>query len=91
MAITRPLAAPLFLFTSLVTACSDPAPPPRNVNDVLGAFGVDVSDTPRVDDDQQPLPDSFAPLGGRTTIGRFDELALFGIRLAIGIIRSGRL
>jgi hypothetical protein len=48
---------------------------------VLEAFGVDHAATPRLDDDLAPLPPDFTPLGGRTTIDRFEEVVLFGIGL----------
>jgi hypothetical protein len=65
-----------------VTACSPTSTPQStSVEDVLDAFGIDHTATPRLDDNLEQLPADFAPLGGRMTIGRFDELVLFGIQL----------
>jgi hypothetical protein len=65
---------------SLLSACSSTSQS-KSVEDVLDAFGVDHAATPRLDDDLAPLPPDFTPLGGRTTIDRFEEVVLFGIGL----------
>jgi len=51
---------------------------------VLNAMNVDTTKTPRVDDDQDPLPTSYSPLGASTAINRFDEMLILGAQLASG-------
>jgi hypothetical protein len=50
----------------------------------LNAMSIDTTETPRVDDDQDPLPDSYSPLGAKADIDKFDEIALLGMQLSTG-------
>lgn len=59
-----------------------PAAPPETVEDSLAAFGVDLAPEPRVDDDQDPLPDDYSPFGSMAAIAPLDEIALIGVPLA---------
>lgn len=47
----------------------------------LQAFGVDTSQTSRIDNDQDPLPSSYSPLGNVKTFNKTDELLLLGFGL----------
>ncbi|HMB73719.1 MAG TPA: hypothetical protein VKQ06_09120, partial [Gammaproteobacteria bacterium] len=74
---------------------TDP-PPPATLDETLGRLGVDTSQTPRVDDDGEEYPESYAPLGAvvsvrhladasepdgtRYVVGRGEELLLVGYR-----------
>ncbi|MFW2388325.1 MAG: hypothetical protein ACN4G0_08310 [Polyangiales bacterium] len=55
--------------------------PNETVEDVLTDFGVDIADSPRVDNDGDPLGDDYSPFGTMTTINKYSELMLFGARL----------
>lgn len=56
------------------------ATPNVTVEDVLLDFGVDISDTPRVDADGEPLGDDYAPLGSSMTLEERFEIELVGAR-----------
>jgi len=52
-----------------------------SVEDVLDDLGVVRSSEPRVDEEGEPLPEDYAPLGSRKTINRFSEILFFGAQL----------
>ena len=52
------------------------------VADSLTNLGVDVSDTPREDDNSDPLPDDYSPFGSSKSFEQFDELVLLGFPLS---------
>ncbi len=51
------------------------------VESTLTALGVDITPTPRVDRDGDPLPDSYAPLGSRPFVFKHDEVLFAGLQL----------
>ena len=57
------------------------ATPNVTVEEVLLDFGVDIADTPRIDEDGEPLGDDYAPLGSSMTLNEHAEIELFGARL----------
>ena len=50
-----------------------------NVQEVLDDLGIDTTETPRVDNDGDPLPAEYAPLGSAMAVNKFRELMLFGV------------
>ena len=57
------------------------AEPPDPLEATLNQLGVDTSDSPRLDDNSEPLPDSYLPLGGSFPLNRTTELFLAGVSL----------
>lgn len=55
--------------------------PAQTVEDVLAKLQIDTTPTPRLDDDGDPLPDDYAPLGPSNKLERFAELALLGFEV----------
>ena len=47
----------------------------------LEALGVDTTQTPRVDEVGEPLPDAYSPLGSRPFAVKLDELLIAGVTL----------
>jgi hypothetical protein len=62
----------------------------ETVEDVLTDFGVDIADTPRVDNDGQPLGDDYSPFGSSLTINKFSEVMLLGAQLEGAFASTGR-
>ena len=58
------------------------------VADTLANLGVDVSSTPRKDDNSAPLPEDYNPFGSSRSFEQFDELVLLGFRLDQNIINT---
>jgi hypothetical protein len=100
---TRCLAS-LLAASLLVTACGDDGGngsdiggadggngPNDPVERTLSELGVSSTSEPRVDDDGDPLPDDYAPLGSRRTINRFAEIVPFGLRLEGDLTTDGRM
>ncbi|MEJ2567096.1 MAG: VCBS repeat-containing protein, partial [Gammaproteobacteria bacterium] len=52
-----------------------------NVAATLHNLNVDTTQTARVDEKANPLPDSFAPLGAKKTLNKNDELFIAGLPL----------
>lgn len=48
------------------------------VRDALAALGVDVEETPRLDDESEPLPDDYSPFGSAQSFDTIEELLLIG-------------
>ncbi|HSN82225.1 MAG TPA: VCBS repeat-containing protein [Polyangiales bacterium] len=48
------------------------------VRDKLVALGVNVEETPRLDDDAAPLPDDYSPFGSSRSFDTIDEVLLVG-------------
>ncbi len=86
----------LLVFGIGVVACSSdgesttPDGSNETVEDVLTDFGVDIADTPRVDEDGEPLGDDYSPFGSTLSINKFAEVMLFGIQLENGLTSVGR-
>ena len=75
---------------STLSACGGDAGPPASadagadpsmdpVARSLAALGVDTTETARVDDDLDALPDDYSPFGARRDFGAIRELLLLGI------------
>ncbi|WP_455207237.1 FG-GAP repeat domain-containing protein [Kaarinaea lacus] len=56
--------------------------PKSSVEESLNTLGVDTTVTQRVDDDHDPLPDSYSPFGSIETVDKFDELLIVGVPLS---------
>lgn len=69
---------------------SDSTGPNETVEDVLTDFGVDISDTPRVDNDGEPVGDDYSPFGTALTINKFAEVMLIGAQLEGAFASTGR-
>ena len=91
-----------FAATFLISACGDDGSdgpgngsgnggPNDPVRQTLSELGVSPTSEPRVDDDGDPLPDDYAPLGSRRTINRFAEIIPFGVRLDDDPTSEGRM
>ncbi|MEM9114093.1 MAG: VCBS repeat-containing protein [Myxococcota bacterium] len=63
----------------------------ETVEEVLDDLGVIRSSEPRVDENGDPLPADYAPLGSRRTINRFSEILFFGGRLEDELSSVGRM
>lgn len=62
-----------------------------SVEETLDELGVVRTSEPRVDESGEPLPEDYAPLGGRKTINRFAEILFFGAQLDDGVATEGRM
>lgn len=51
------------------------------VRDSLAALGVNVEETPRLDDDMTPLPDDYSPFGSAQSFDTIEEILLIGPQL----------
>ncbi len=61
---------------------NSPAPgAPTEVRESLDRLGVDTTETSRVDENQDPLPPDYSPLGSACTLAQNDELFLVGMQL----------
>lgn len=56
----------------------------ESVEEVLADLGIVQTSEPRVDEDGDPLPEDYAPLGSRRTINPFSEIVFFGAQLDDG-------
>jgi len=54
------------------------------VEAALNAMNIDTTQTTRVDDEGDPLPASYSPLGAKADIDKFDEILILGAQLATG-------
>ncbi len=54
---------------------------PSDVDASLRTLGVDTTETSRVDDAGNDLPEDYSPLGAEETVGQTDELFVAGIQL----------
>ncbi len=60
-----------------------------SVQEVLDDLGIDTTQSDRVDNDGDALPDGYAPMGSAMAINKFREVMLFGVPLAdAGVIDS---
>ena len=76
------------LLALLVSACGSDggdggggtggSPSGDEVRDRLAALGVDVEETPRLDDDAEPLPDDYSPFGSAQSFDTIEEILLVG-------------
>ncbi len=57
------------------------SPPAATVEQTLTDLGVDISETPREDENSRPLPDDYNPLGSSKSLEQFDELVTIGFTL----------
>ena len=53
-----------------------------DVQDTLDSLGVDTEISQRLDDNKQPLPEDYSPLGSSRSFEKFDELLMLGFPLA---------
>ena len=60
----------------------DEPPSEDAVDETLDGLGVDTTPTPRVDDQELALPDSYSPFGGARTFDQINELLILGVPLA---------
>ena len=65
-------------------------PRPQMIEQVLENFGVDIADTPRIDEDNEPLGDDYTPLGNKCTMNKISEIQLFGVALDEPFASTGR-
>ena len=52
------------------------------VQDTLDSLGVDTDISQRLDENKNPLPDDYSPLGSSRSFEKFDELLMLGFPLA---------
>ncbi len=55
-----------------------------SVQDVLDDLGIDTTETERVDNDGDALPEGYAPMGSATAVNKFREVMLLGVPLEDG-------
>jgi hypothetical protein len=79
-----------FVLIGFLTACGGgggggataPTPPTAgggdSVADSLTALGIDTSDAPLTDENGNPLPESYTPLGARPRLNKLDEIFTLG-------------
>lgn len=86
--LRRPsLAFPFASLALLGLACGggggggSPTTGGNEVEESLHGLGIDTSESPRLDDNEEPLPDSFAPLGPTFPVDRRVEVFLGGFQL----------
>jgi len=53
----------------------------NTVEQTLTNLGVDIQETPREDENSEPLPDDYNPLGSTKSLEKFDELVTIGFTL----------
>lgn len=73
-----------FLFIACAENTDSDLVSEETVEQTLANLGVETSETPRVDDSGNPLPQDYSPLGSARTFDQFNELALLGFPLEAG-------
>ncbi len=76
--IKYPRAVIFILVAVLLHACSSDSTPaadtsPKTLQDTLNLLGVDTEITPRLDENRQAIPDSYAPMGRTMSIMQVDN------------------
>ncbi|MBU2862882.1 VCBS repeat-containing protein [Reinekea forsetii] len=77
----------LAILVFIMLACAEPpsdqeAAVEDSVDQTLTNLGVDTTVTDRQDDEGNPLPENYLPLGANESLEKFDELVLIGWPLA---------
>lgn len=82
---TRPVGLSVILLSGLSScreggeASGDSTPSEDPIADSLSALGVDVTETDRIDDEGDSLPERYSPLGPRADLGMTRELLVVGV------------
>jgi hypothetical protein len=75
----------LIVIVTLLSACGGGGGGSSGTGDTveqtLTNLGVDITNTPREDENSEPLPDDYNPLGSSKSLEQFDELVMIGFTL----------